>query len=153
MVFFSSSLQEPAALAVAFTIATRVENVTEGRRGNEKGLRAELRTINLLQTHLDLAWVRHIRKATKREDGRGIDVIVETFDIGPLYIQVKSSHRCAFDFLKRKRKAQVTIVVVNDKHTDDVLRKELKQKVCGLRHHILTVRKNRRNKKKKRDSS
>lgn len=64
-------------------------------------------------------WFRSISKSTQEQDRRGIDFIVETADMGSLYVQVKSSKTGKNEFKKRQgaRANKIAIVIIRD--TDD----------------------------------
>lgn len=43
-------------------------------------------------------WCNGVRKATRREDSLGVDILIHTIDCGTIRIQVKSSERRAIEF-------------------------------------------------------
>ena len=58
------------------------------------------------------AWMRSARAATRVEDHRGIDVVIES-DVGNLFVQVKSSRLGKAKFERRRRAARSVVVVVD----------------------------------------
>ena len=142
-------LSEPDSLRNAFTVARKVENKTRGHRSNARGKNAEQRLVHILGSNSIAAWFRGVRLATKKEDSRGIDAVVATSSIGPLFIQVKSSQGGVRHFEKRRRRALVTVIIVNEAMTDAEVLLACKKKLSGLHHHMLKVRKNREHTKTK----
>lgn len=68
-------------------------------------------------------WVKRIRMASAEEDARGMDVVVETADVGDVPIQVKSSKK----FLKKhfRRYPDIPVLIINREHTEEEIRKSL----------------------------
>jgi len=68
-------------------------------------------------------WVKRIRMATEEEDARGMDVVVETHDVGDMPVQVKSSRK----FLKKhfRRYPDIPVLIINREHTEEEVRKAL----------------------------
>jgi hypothetical protein len=50
---------------------------------------------------VDLSWLTRARRARRREDMDGVDVVVYTRDVGRLYLQVKRSERNAEEWRRR----------------------------------------------------
>jgi hypothetical protein len=91
-----------------------------GHVSNERGQVSERRLVDAVQNLATLgaqglntgrAWITSVRLATKAEDACGIDVVVET-DVGPLYLQSKSSPKEAQRFRQKKRSRLIVAVVV-----------------------------------------
>lgn len=68
------------------------------RRGRDRmiaararGNRAEHLVVAALRRASRPGWLISVRRASKKDDHRGIDVVVETSDCGRLFLQVKSS--------------------------------------------------------------
>ncbi len=131
--------REPAALTRAFTEAQR----SSGLHGNARGKHHEARLLMVIEIHFRARWYVKARRATKREDQSGIDIVVES-SIGPLYVQVKSSPGAAREFSYRRRRARITVVVVNERFTDLEILKNVGQKLHSLFKHIVDLRRGRR---------
>jgi hypothetical protein len=91
------------------------------------------------------AWIGEVRLSTKEEDHRGIDVVIETTDVGNILIQVKSSHRGREEFLMRQVAGKVSVkiipVIINpryDPHT-----------ICRIIMPLITHARNERLRRKK----
>ena len=85
------------------------------------------------------AWIRSTRKATKEEDARGIDFVIET-DKGTVYLQVKSSKTAAEEFIKRHSAAchlVIAAIVVLDTTTTERLRKQVLYRLTMLREKLM----------------
>ncbi len=134
---------EPVALTRAFTGAHR----SKGLHGMARGKHHEARLLMVIEIHFRARWYVKARRAPKREDQSGIDIVVES-SIGPLYVQVKSSPGAAREFSYRRRRARITVVVVNECFTDLEILKNVEQKLHMLFRHILAVRRGRRRKKR-----
>jgi hypothetical protein len=72
--------------------------------------------------------MRSVRAATRREDHRGIDVVIES-DVGKLFVQVKSSIAAKAKFEGRRRSARIVVVVVD---AGDSLEAVLRRVVGGV---------------------
>ena len=85
-----------------------------GRLGSERGRKNEERmydSIVRVRGSVPLKWITSIRRATRTEDREGVDLIVES-DVGPLYLQVKSSAAGQARFERRRRKKLIACIVV-----------------------------------------
>jgi len=118
-----------------------------GRASNQLGQRQE----ELVVRAFDAAdsrpeWFRSIRLKDGDEDRRGIDVVIETRDLGCLMLQVKSSFRGAEKFASKGRRSTLIGVVIV-KHQDGPLAIRLNVlRVCeALRRQILNLREQRQN--------
>lgn len=132
--------REPPVLAEVFDRHRDEINKKTGRAANVKGRTAEERTlmaVELISTNI--SWVLGGRLATKKEDARGIDVVAET-PIGPLYIQVKSSHCGAHRYKRKRRKARVIIVIIEPEMSDVKIREKVTGALHVQRKHILGLR-------------
>lgn len=94
-----------------------------GLANNERGAWNERRVLHVLSSDVP-AWVRSARAATKAEDRKGIDVVVDT-DVGMLYLQVKSSRKGAERFDPRGK--MIGVVVAGD-----ASEKQLRRRVLGI---------------------
>lgn len=92
-----------------------------GHAGNDRGAWNERRVLNALSSEPP-AWVLETRAGTTDEDRRGIDVVVST-DVGPLYLQVKSSRKGAERFDPRGR--MIGIIVAGDAPDEKLRRRAL----------------------------
>lgn len=126
---------EPPELQEAFARSIAIEHRTQGHESNAKGRRAEERSLAVLQERLP-KWIRSVRLATSREDARGIDLVIETELIGPLYVQIKSSQYGARMYRTKKRRARTVIVVVPEHMPDSKLREKLLGAIHFTRREI-----------------
>ena len=82
----------------------------------EVALNNEKRVVEALGTNYPFAdrppWIKNVRLATKDEDNRGKDVVVETTDVGNILIQVKSSTCAKQKFLRRQAYGEVSIRIL-----------------------------------------
>lgn len=93
----------------------------EGRRSAIKGARAEVAVVEVLNTHEKRPdWLGDARGCTFEEDGRGIDVVVET-DMGDIFIQVKSSYENAQKFRRKWPQRTVGIAVIRPNDSRDTI--------------------------------
>ena len=76
-----------------------------GRKQNALGKRNEQRILAALNDPFARlpGWFASCRPSTAEEDARGIDVVIDTFDLGLAYLQVKSSEvrKCSFESKRR----------------------------------------------------
>lgn len=82
---------------------------------NDRGKMREGLFLKLFQEYCRLwpHWLRSIRKATTSEDLNGIDFVVETNDVGPIYIQTKGLWAGVHKYLAHPRPIEVCIVVLS----------------------------------------
>lgn len=78
----------------------------------ERGRANERHVCLVLQRKSRPWWIKNVRMSTSDEDRLGIDVVVETFDMGDIFLQVKSSLRRAAEFKEKPRRIDVEVVVV-----------------------------------------
>jgi hypothetical protein len=83
-----------------------------GRRDRARGERAEARVVAELRRVTRPWWLLDVRRAHASEDRTGIDVVVETSDVGRLYLQVKSSKCGAAKWSRRHRYDTRLIAVI-----------------------------------------
>lgn len=84
-------------------------------------------------------WLRSVRRATSEEDLRKIDVVVTT-DVGPLYLQVKSSQVFAIRFEERRRSTLIGVIVASYDEDPRVINDRAMQKLRELRNTVLSRR-------------
>lgn len=115
-----------------------------GHLGNERGRKAEVRLCKFVEqiavlpdAALGRPWVYSARLATREEDRRGIDVVVST-DVGPLYLQSKSSSKDAQRFRAKRRPILVEVVVAAAQ--DDTLMRRVRFALDRLRASVLLLR-------------
>jgi hypothetical protein len=83
-----------------------------GKLAAERGRARERHVLAACALGVRPAWMRSARAATRREDHRGIDVVIES-DVGKLFVQVKSSIAGKAKFEGRRRSARIVVVVVD----------------------------------------
>ena len=81
---------------------------TLGKIGNERGKENEETTLAALQDGMP-HWLYSARLATKKEDAAGIDIVAES-DVGPLYLQVKSSRRGVLEHRQKSRRKLIGVI-------------------------------------------
>lgn len=81
-----------------------------GKARNARGEYNEQRVFDSV-AKLGLEWVKGARRATPEEDAKGVDIIVDT-DVGPLFLQVKSSRMYSREFERKKRSKLIAVVAV-----------------------------------------
>lgn len=140
--------REPSLLTEVFERDRCASNKIQGRHANKKGRTAEERALAAVaHIAIKFTWMQNHRLATKPEDAKGIDVVVNT-SIGPLYIQVKSSRTGVRHYKERRRKARVVIVIIEPEMTDEKIREKITGALHAIRKHILILRqKNKRTRK------
>lgn len=131
----------PLELAAAFEKIRLERNLRQGVLSRLKGQLAEERVfraaIGLCETY---DWIFAARPANRKEDGRGIDIVVYS-EWGKLYLQVKSSHSGARRY-RDKRPTAKTMVVIVDPDMDDVkVRNKTYEALCRLRRYFQKQRK------------
>ena len=87
-------------------------NQLVGKLAAERGRARERHVLAACGLRARPAWMRDVRPATRREDHRGIDIVIES-DVGKLFVQVKSSLLGKSKFERRRRSARVVVVVVD----------------------------------------
>jgi len=83
-----------------------------GKLAAERGRARERHVLAACALRARPAWMRNARAATRVEDHRGIDVVIDS-DVGKLFVQVKSSLMGKAKFERRRRHARVVVVVVD----------------------------------------
>ncbi|MFA6429840.1 MAG: putative dsRNA-binding protein [Patescibacteria group bacterium] len=123
--------------------AEREKREKLGKRRAKFGRENEQRLLDILrQPTLPLpAWITGVRAATPEEDRKGIDVVVDTCDVGHIYLQVKSSVRGKFQFVSRHPVAHDTAVIIVTKTMEplEILKEAIS--LCGRLHQEVLKRK------------
>jgi hypothetical protein len=92
-----------------------------------KGAEAEKRSLEQIRSHYrELPWIKYARKATKKEDHEGIDIVVYTKDAGELFVQIKSSYKHAQQFCRKHPGKFIIIIIVREEYSDDMVWREVK---------------------------
>jgi len=84
-------------------------------------------------------WYRGFRIATKKQDRRKIDAIVET-DIGDIYIQIKSSLSGIKKFQSERGCRPIAAIIVNVDDSDEAIRQKVFAAALPLHDHFLAKR-------------
>jgi hypothetical protein len=135
-------VHELPELTKAFKKFKKEQNVKRGSMSNRRGAEAEERLLRCLENCPSLPqWVQSIRRASQKEDGRGIDLVCNT-NYGKLYLQVKSSFAGAAEFCMKKRKCHTLVVVVNNDIADEELISNAKKALRSLKKSIHNKRRN-----------
>jgi hypothetical protein len=85
--------------------------VPPSARSHARGVLAEKRVFDVCGAPGRPAWVLGARRASPEEDASGIDVVVES-DVGPLWLQVKSSYFGKARFLAKAPRPGIGVVVI-----------------------------------------
>jgi len=88
-------------------------------------------------------WFASARISTEEEDAHGIDIVVETSDIGKLFFQVKSSRRGAAEFQKKRRGAHIAIIVASRYDSQLGLSNKITGIILAERKSIMAMREGR----------
>lgn len=72
-------------------------------------------------------WYVSARLATRDNDHKGIDIVVQTKDLGSFFIQVKSSPRYVARFLLNSTRTRIAVVVIGTKDTAQTMRRKFFQ--------------------------
>lgn len=108
-----------------------------GNLNRNRGLQNEARAFDILRRMTLPEWVLSVRHGTDYEDRNGIDLVAET-DIGPFYIQIKSSGSGAKGF--RPRRQKIAVIVVTPTMPESLIRARLIAAIEDLRRDILAKR-------------
>jgi len=114
-----------------------------GRSKQERGSLAEVKVKYAFDSTSDNHWARPqwfrcIRMACQEQDSKGIDVVIHTWDVGKIPLQVKSSHRGAEKH--RQRYPRIPVIVVKMHETREVIRQKVPSAVQPLREAYLAKR-------------
>jgi hypothetical protein len=89
-------------------------------------------------------WFVRAYHASRKEDlFEGKDAIIETKDVGKLFIQIKSSYAGAQNFLKGKHckhHSFIGVIVIHDNDTNESIRTRARRILSKLRQDILEKR-------------
>ena len=111
----------------------------------EKGMRTEDRFFEAINdtTAKDLPpWILRARRPTSTQDKfEGVDAIVETSDVGQLYVQIKSSKKYAEKFKNGRHYAQnksIIVIVIGASDTPADIRAKVRGPLSKLRREYFT---------------
>jgi len=106
--------------------------------GRERGFSSESLTENALKNLLkSVWWITGFRKATDNEDKkRGIDFVIETTNVGDIFLQVKSSEIGKKESLKKHPK--IPVVIINRGLTLEEIQKRIKKTLSNQRDYYLS---------------
>lgn len=109
----------------------------------ERGRRNEERFFEAMNDPLakDLPpWILRARRPTSTQDKfEGIDAIIETSDVGKLFVQIKSSMTGANNFKNGrhfKRNSSIVVVVIRDDDTPKTIRAQARKLLSELRFNF-----------------
>ncbi len=106
----------------------------------EQGHRNEERALDVIIS-AKLEWIYSARLATKEEDSRGIDIVLET-DIGQLFFQIKSSYYGMKKFLGKhgNSRTHIAVVILNRFLTEKSFQRKVLEAINYERNAILALR-------------
>lgn len=84
-------------------------------------------------------WFQGVRRATSEEDARQIDIVVSS-DVGPLYLQVKSSRIFAIRFEETRRSTLIGVIIVSQDEDPRDINQRAMTKLQELREIVLLRR-------------
>jgi hypothetical protein len=93
---------------------------------------AENRALDACRAPCRPSWLLAARRATREEDEKGIDLVVES-DVGQLQLQVKSSFHGKAKFLARRHDVRVAIVVVRPYDPEETVQSKVYSALGGMR--------------------
>lgn len=104
------------------------------QRGHSSESLTEIALKDLLKS---VYWITSFRKATENEDKkRGIDFVIETTNVGKIFLQVKSSQVGKEGSLKRHPK--IPVVVVNKGENLKEIQKKIRKVISSQRNYYLS---------------
>lgn len=105
----------------------------------ERGDRVEVHVLESFRNATESPdWFSGIHLGTSEQQQQGIDCVVETTDMGPLFVQVKSSERGAEDFRTSKghRADSIAVVVIKSSMSHAKVRGKVIGALEALRRRI-----------------
>ncbi|MDO8510449.1 MAG: hypothetical protein Q7S15_02385 [bacterium] len=111
-----------------------------GQVSQERGDGSEQRVCIAFDEPFDAPlWFKGVSRAPWELDRKGVDVIVETTDLGKLYLQIKSSESGVQNFAKKGRK-NIAIVLIRGGDTLDEIRTKVLNALQPLRSELEKMR-------------
>lgn len=116
-----------------------------GRVETRKGKLAEQRVLEAINTFavtnvVSEPWFKSARLATWEEDTKGIDLLIETLDIGVLYLQVKSSWKSARRYREKYPRMVIAVVVIPFHEKLEIIWQKVLLEIIKLRREIIRRR-------------
>lgn len=134
----SESSQHQRKLARARHSAPVGKAQRHGLDRNEVGTMREERVVLTFSLPGILpAWFDYVRPGTPAEDHRGIDVVVQTHDLGPIGIQVKGCKVGVAKFRRMYHDQPIAVVIVRESDSDLVVRNKTIRAIMGIRVALL----------------
>jgi hypothetical protein len=106
--------------------------VPPSARSHARGVLAEKRVLDVCTAPGRPRWVLGARRASPEEDARGIDVVVDS-DVGPLWLQVKSSYFAKERFLAKAPRPGIGVVVILPYDPEEAVRTKVYSELGHLR--------------------
>jgi len=110
----------------------------------ERGMRTETRFFEAMNecSVKDLPpWILGARRPTSSQDKyEGIDAIIETSDVGPLFVQIKSSKAGEEHFMNgrhHQRNKSIIVVVIERLDTPEQIRAKARKSLSNIRWQLL----------------
>ncbi len=110
-------------------------------QANERRVVAAFNELNILLP----PWLESVRAATREEDAKGFDVIFKTKDLGPIFLNVKSSDRNGRNFAWRQTqkgntRTRIIVFVVWPQQKSEELRRCILVQIEAERKHLIELR-------------
>lgn len=124
-------------------VAPEVKKIL-GDLSRQRGRRNEEEAVALLAADWKKrpAWLGEVRLATRAEDRAGVDLVAAS-DVGPLYVQVKSSNDGRRRYELRGRRCFMVEVVVAPVRCPGLYRARLLDALADLRRRVQAKRRER----------
>jgi hypothetical protein len=106
--------------------------VPPSARSHARGVLAEKRVLDACGSPRRPAWLLGARRASQEEDAGGIDIVVDS-DVGPLWLQVKSSVYGKARFLAKAPRPGIGVVVITPYDPDEAVRAKVYSALGRLR--------------------
>jgi len=110
-----------------------------GKIGQERGRRTEDRFTAAFKGVAVPKWCHCVAPATPEQEGQGIDKIMWT-DVGPVYIQLKSSRRGKQEHQRHYPRRPIGVVILNSDDSDETIRQKALSAAGELRKRFLNKR-------------
>lgn len=111
-----------------------------GKTARLMGETAEILVELCFQAHPELQpkWLKSVRRSSKEEDEKGIDIVVEVTE-GEVVFQIKSGHRRANFF--KKDHPNIPVIVINPEDSEDFVRRKFLSFLGDARKSLRAVNK------------
>lgn len=107
---------------------------------NSLGQQNEIKALSAIQeVGSNWEWFIGARLSSQEEDAKGIDIVIDTKDIGKIFFQVKSSEAGVEQFCKKRRCSRIAVIMLNPRNAMP-LSKYVERSVMNERETIMLLR-------------